>query len=132
MSAIARIIYQADSVRNFKNPKESIENDVLSAAKRLDTYALEDVFEEKDRQVAKWGEQNHNPYIYLTILVEEVGEIAQAILQTQFGGPKGGFANIRKEAVHACAVALAAIECLDRDKWLSVVEFPYPEGDKHP
>lgn len=80
--------------------------------------ALLDVLLERARQDEKWGEQNHNPYIYLAIHAEEVGELAEAILQTQFGGEKGGWANVRKEAVHAAATALALIECLDRDVWV--------------
>lgn len=79
--------------------------------------ALSAVLVERDRQDAKWGEQNHNPYIYLAILLEEIGELAQAILQTQFGGDKGGWVKVRIEAIHTAAVALALLECLDRDKW---------------
>jgi NTP pyrophosphatase (non-canonical NTP hydrolase) len=90
------------------------------------TPALESVLDERKKQDDKWGEQNHNPYIYHAILVEEVGELAQAILQTQFGGKHGGFSNMRKEAIHVAAVALAWVECLDRDKWVCAVEFNYP------
>lgn len=81
------------------------------------TPALEDVLDERIKQDKKWGEQNHNPYIYLAILLEEIGELAQAILQTQFGGDKGGWKNVRKEAIHSAAVSLALLECLDREKW---------------
>lgn len=81
------------------------------------TFALDSILAERVHQDKKWGEQNHNPYIYLTILLEEVGELAQAILQTQFGGDAGGWDNVRKEAVHTAAVALALLECLDRDNW---------------
>ena len=79
--------------------------------------SLRAVLKERQRQDDKWGEQNHNPYIYISILLEELGELAQAVLQTQFGGNKGGFDNIRTEAIHTCAVALALLECLDREKW---------------
>jgi NTP pyrophosphatase (non-canonical NTP hydrolase) len=77
--------------------------------------AVDSVLAERARQDAKWGEQNHDPFTYLTILVEEVGEFAQAALHHQFGGPAAD--NMREEAVHVAAVALAIIECLDRDKW---------------
>ena len=88
--------------------------------------ALLDVLDERKRQDEKWGEQNHSPYIYLAILLEEVGELAQAILHSQFGGKAGGFDNVRKEAIHTAAVALAIIECLDRDKWYeNDVHFSY-------
>lgn len=81
------------------------------------SLALTNILEERIRQDQKWGEQNHDPYIYLTILVEEVGEFAQAALQTQFGGKHGGLDHLREEAVQTAAVALAIVECLDREKW---------------
>ncbi len=83
-----------------------------------DTYrAVRDIMHERVKQDAKWGEQNHDPYTYLTILMEEIGEYAQACLQTQFGGGNGGEMHMREEAVQVAAVALAIIECLDREKW---------------
>lgn len=81
------------------------------------THAINDVLDERKRQDAKWGEQNHNPFIYYAIVGEEFGELGEALLQTKFGGPKGGFDNIRKEAIHTAATALALIECLDRGKY---------------
>lgn len=82
--------------------------------------ALDDVLAERAKQDAKWGEQNHDPIIYAAILMEEVGELAQAGIQTRFatGEGHGGVSNIRKEAVHCAAVALAIVECLDRGKWI--------------
>lgn len=76
---------------------------------------LWDVVQERLRQDAKWGEQNHDPFTWLTILVEEVGEVAQCALHSRFGGPEA--ANMRTEAVQVAAVALAIIQCLDRGKW---------------
>lgn len=92
--------------------------------------ALDDVIAEREKQDAQWGEQNHNPYIYLAILVEEVGELAQAILHTQFGGSHQGWEEVRKEAVHVAAVGLAVIECLDRWKWTTNdVRFEYHDKE---
>lgn len=80
-------------------------------------HILQSIRLERQRQDAKWGEQNHSPYGYLAILVEEVGELAEAILQTQFGGPHGGAENIYTEAIHVAAVAIAILECLQRNEW---------------
>jgi len=77
--------------------------------------ALADVLAERDRQDAKWGEQNHDPFTYLAILSEEVGEFAQAALHLRFGGEAQN--KFRHEAVHMAAVALAMVECIDRKKW---------------
>lgn len=87
---------------------------VLSA---LQEHVIGDVIQERIRQEEKWGEQNHDPFIYLTILMEEVGETAQAALETRFGGKHGGLENLRQEAIQTAAVAMAIVECLDRNKW---------------
>jgi len=77
--------------------------------------ALQDILAERARQDEKWGEQNHDPFTYLAVLTEEVGELAQAALHTRFGGPNAS--GLREEAVHVAAVALAIVECLDRNTW---------------
>ena len=76
---------------------------------------LRDVLAERGRQDAKWGEQDHDPFTYLTVLIEEVGEFAQAALHARFGGKAAE--KLREEAVHSAAVALAIVECIDRGKW---------------
>lgn len=40
---------------------------------------------ERYKQDAKWGLQNHWRHEWLAILVEEVGEVARAILESQTG-----------------------------------------------
>jgi len=100
---------------------ESILNSVMH------TNAAASVFAERVNQEVKWGEKNHDPYRYSAILMEEIGEFCQATLQTQFGGEKGGIIRMRCEAVQIAAVALAIIECLDRNEgdfreWYSETE----------
>jgi NTP pyrophosphatase (non-canonical NTP hydrolase) len=74
-----------------------------------------DALRERIRQDEKWGEQNHDPFTWLTILMEEVGELSQAALHTRYGGKAA--AGLREEAVQVAAVALSFIECLDRGTW---------------
>lgn len=114
----------AAELRLEQNPGNTCEalrlHDALAetmARKQRTDKALQNILEERERQEAKWGEQNHDPYTYLTILMEEVGEYAQACLQTQFGGKHGGLDRMREEAIQTAAVALAIVECLDRSKW---------------
>lgn len=85
--------------------------------KESEYCALNDVLQERARQDAMWGNQNHDPLVYGAILTEEVGEFFQAALDTRFGGKNGGMNKMRLEAVQVAAVALAIIECLDRNKW---------------
>lgn len=79
------------------------------------TKALEDTLAERKRQDLLWGEQNYDPFTYITILEEEVREVAEAALHTRFGGPAAK--GLRGEVIQVAAVALAIAECLDRNKW---------------
>ena len=83
------------------------------AEKRL--AVLMEIDRERMKQDAKWGEQNHDPYLYGAILVEEVGEAMQAALKSQWEG--GDPHALRAELVQVAAVAVAFIECVDRGKW---------------
>lgn len=78
---------------------------------------LNEISFERSRQDLKWGEQNHSPADWLTILVEEVGEAAKAALETKLQGRHDFYTKYRIELVHVAAVAVAAIECLDRGNW---------------
>lgn len=71
------------------------------------------ILEERQRQLEKWGEQDHTLGNWGLILMEEVGEWSEAALHTQFGGPKAE--GLRKEAVHVAAVALQIVQWLDRE-----------------
>lgn len=83
--------------------------------------AIQDVIKERQRQDEKWGEQNHHPTMWTGILGEEYGELCQAINETTFdNGPeekkKGGYENMRAEAIQVAAVAVAFVEMLDRNR----------------
>jgi len=76
-----------------------------------------EVLHERDNQDEKWGEQNHNPAIWLAILQEEVGELATAIIRQACGPEKHrDTAGLRAEAVQVAAVAVAFVEYLDRQE----------------
>ena len=71
---------------------------------------LYDIIDERIRQDKKWGaDRELNNYIWLGILMEEVGEIATAI-NKEVHWLKG-----RKELVQIAAVAIAWIEKLDKE-----------------
>lgn len=79
------------------------------------TTAIALVHSERQKQIAKWGPQDTNEWPeWLSILMEEVGELAEAINETWFRNAthpeRGGIENIRKEAVQVAAVAVSIIE----------------------
>jgi hypothetical protein len=82
---------------------------------------VEEVRYERRRQDGIWGPQNHEPATWVMILTEEVGEAAKDACDYHF--PKGkdpeGMAALRryrKELIQVAAVAIAMIECLDRNQ----------------
>lgn len=87
-----------------------------------------DINNEMDRQIEKFGIQNHPPEWYLTILMEEVGEAAKAALESKFnfdGNGKSAEDNYLEELVQIAAVAASAILC--REAQLERQELNQPE-----
>jgi len=76
----------------------------------------ESVAAEMDRQVEFWGKQMHPDHVWLLILMEEVGEVAQLILQCHDE-------EVEEEVVQCAAVALSWLECLVRRQ--EEVEAPF-------
>lgn len=75
-----------------------------------------EVATERGRQDSKWGEQNHSPAQWMTILAEEFGEAAKEACDAEFPKPWGDpQAKLRAELVQTAAVAVAFVECLDRN-----------------
>lgn len=88
---------------------------------------VNEVLAERQRQDAKWGIQDHEPSVWLSILGEEFGELSQAINETIFdNGPKerlkGGLDNICKEAKQVAAVAMALVENIERRRLIAALE----------
>lgn len=105
-------------------PIETAPHDIIKQLENLYnvlgvTNAIRAVIDERRRQDAKWGEQNHEPHYWTGILGEEFGELCEAINETVFDNgaearAKGGYENMRREAVQVAAVAIGFIEALDR------------------
>lgn len=87
----------------------------MRADEKLVVSVLGEVLAERAHQDEKWGEQNHEPEVWLAILGEEVGELATAILRRRFGDYEHRESgDMRAEAIQVAAVAVALVECLDR------------------
>ena len=80
-----------------------------SIAYRAAAKAIEDILAERGRQDGKWGQQNHDAGIWALILLEEIGEWAQAELHNKFSGEEAGRQN--NELIQVAAVAMAMLEC---------------------
>jgi NTP pyrophosphatase (non-canonical NTP hydrolase) len=91
------------------------------------TEIFKDVELEMLRQDTKWGKQDHNAVEWVAILTEELGEVAKEAVDFHFGNGdinvylKAGKSlqekridNYRMELVQVAAVAMQAIQSLDR------------------
>ncbi len=85
---------------------------------KIQEKVIQDLLAERQRQDSKWGEQNYPSQFWTGILGEEYGELCEAINETVFdnGSDKGGYENMKKEAIHVAAVAVGFLECLERNK----------------
>lgn len=82
---------------------------------KLNAYeVLSEVVQERINQEEKWGPQNHSPLLWLGILGEEFGEVSKAVIEMHFDGSDAS--KIREELIQVAAVAVAAIESLDRNE----------------
>jgi NTP pyrophosphatase (non-canonical NTP hydrolase) len=87
---------------------------------------LAEVGAERARQDERWGEQNHAPIAWIAILGEELGEAAQAALNLTWL-ERSGFDDrqpLRRELIQVAAVAVAAVESLDRGRAASLEREP--------
>ena len=80
---------------------------------------LKEVSQERERQDSMWGQQNHSAPEYLMILGEEVGEANKEALEAFFEAKRlhraPDYFAYRKELIQVAAVAVAMVECLDRN-----------------
>jgi hypothetical protein len=120
---------------------------------------LEDIDDERRRQDAKWGEQNHDLTVWLTVLAEEVGEAGDALpgaadpLAISMGraalailhyraaagraenvegdtDPDAWLAKARNEFIQTAAVAVAIVEFIDRGMQPTHPIEPTPGGTR--
>lgn len=81
----------------------------MSQLSEANEAVLDLIRTERMRQEKRWGEQNHSDLYWLGILMEEVGEVARAIIEG-YGWEK----DRDKELIQVAAVAVAWMEAIDR------------------
>ena len=90
---------------------------IRNALRSEGLHVIDEILAERRRQDEKWGEQNHDPAVWLAILTEEVGELAEAILFDHSNGDERNHthsADMRTEAIQVAAVAVQFVQFLDR------------------
>lgn len=75
------------------------------------------VLEERAKQDAKWGTQNHDFLTWLAIFMEEVGEASKAFMDNSLSPSKELRDNFKNELIQTAAVSVAILECGYRNGW---------------
>lgn len=70
------------------------------------SVVLDEISEERDHQLRKWGEQTHDPAWWYVILGEEFGEAGREIFEHNDK-------RLREELIQVAAVAVAWLEDID-------------------
>jgi NTP pyrophosphatase (non-canonical NTP hydrolase) len=83
----------------------------------LTKSVLEDVKEERIRQDLKFGIQRHSMGKWLQILVEEVGEVAQAMQQGEIQSKDTDADDLYTELIQVAAVAVEIAEQVAEEGW---------------
>lgn len=110
--------YELEALKLYQQVSDAIggyhPRDKVSSDRR---DALCSVLYERFKQDGKWGKQDHNFPVWLAILTEELGELSKEWLERNFDALKLPSPNFRTEMVQVVAVALAMLECGDRNNW---------------
>jgi NTP pyrophosphatase (non-canonical NTP hydrolase) len=87
------------------------ELDARTEADALTMRVLKHVIDERRLQDAKWGSQRQlPPEVWLAILTEKVGEVAEQILEARAGN--ADVRDLRNELIQVAAVATTWLEAL--------------------
>lgn len=81
----------------------------------LQTMVVAKIEQERRSQMEKWGYQRHGIETWMTILMEEIGEVFQAINSTLFSGKESDAENIQEELIQSGAVIVAILEQLEEE-----------------
>lgn len=76
---------------------------------------IEKVINERKRQDKKWGEQNHSPMFWLSIIGEEFGEMCKEANEYEFSSDLKRIQDLQAEAIQCAACCVAMAESLGRN-----------------
>lgn len=92
--------------------------DIAEFDKKLRMAVMKDVDAERTRQNRLWGRQRHSLGEWLKILVEEVGEVAQAMQNGEAWQKGSDASNLYMELIQLSAVAQAIAEQVKEESWI--------------
>lgn len=76
--------------------------------KTLESCLIPCIRIESDQQIEKWGIQDQHPFEWMTIITEEVGEMAKAMLEHEWGN--GSPREVTMEAIQVATLCLKIAE----------------------
>lgn len=77
-------------------------------------YYLNEIAKERTRQDEKWGEQDHHPLMWFSIIGEEYGKMLRAFNKYSCEEDPNYYDEMQSKAINAAASCVAMLECIDR------------------
>ncbi len=102
--------------QNLNSMKGEVTKEHLTSDVSEQEKIINKVLEERKRQDAKWGEQNHSAYVWASIIGEEYGEMCKAINEFGFDPTPRREQDIYTEAIQTIASCVAMLECMKRNR----------------
>ncbi len=78
----------------------------------ISSFSIDQIRNEDQRQIAKWGIQSRTAFEWMTDIAEEVGETARAISEHEYRGGNPG--EVVAEAIQAATLLLKIAEIFHR------------------
>ncbi len=80
----------------------------------MSEFIYNNIKDERKHQDEKWGEQNHHPLMWFSIIGEEYGEMCHAYNEYSFEQDPNLLDDMQREAIQVAASCVAMLECLER------------------
>ena len=77
-------------------------------------YWLDQIKKERIRQDEKWGEQNHHPLQWFSIIGKEYGEMCKAFNEYDLDNDFNRLEDMQRETIQIAAVCVAMLQCIGR------------------
>jgi NTP pyrophosphatase (non-canonical NTP hydrolase) len=118
--------YCPEWTQELKEAQEELQ-ELIGAPDNATEQVLKIVAEERVNQNEKWGEQNHHPLLWFSIIGEEYGEMCHTFNEYTFDKDTAHLNDLKREAIHTAACCIALVECMVRQEKEGFI----PDGERN-
>ena len=118
--------YCPDWAQGLKEAQAELE-ELIGAPENATDQVLKMVGTERAVQKVEWGEQNHRPLLWFSIIGEEYGEMCRAFNEYTFDKNTYHLVDLKREAIQVAAACVAMLEYMERQEKEGFI----PDGERN-